>query len=67
MTASAKHGGARKGAGRKPAAKAPRNVPVGPLLLTAAEAAQLRERATARGASLQEAIRTALRCDGLID
>ena len=61
------HGGTRKGAGRKPTAKAPRNVAVGPLLLTDAEAAQLRERAASRSLSVQEAIRTALRVDGLLD
>lgn len=60
-------GGVREGAGRKPTAIAARNVKRGPVLLTATEAATLDERAASRSLSVQEAIRTALRVDGLID
>lgn len=68
----AKRGGARipgpgKRLGPRPVAMSTRSAKRGPIRLTPAEAGQLDERAAERGLSVYEAIRTALRVDGLID
>ena len=59
-------GGARKGAGRKPRGLASSGSRL-QVRVTASERATLRERSAGRGLSESEAIRTALRVDGLID
>lgn len=60
-------GGARKGAGRKPRGLAGSGSRLPQVRVTASERATLRERSAGRGLSESEAIRTALRVDGLID
>jgi len=60
-------GGARKGAGRKPVSATPRVALLPQVRVTEQERAQLATRAAARSLSESEAIRTALRLDGLID
>ncbi len=66
------HGGKRtpgpgKKIGRPTSATEARTELLPQTRLLPSEAAQLRERATARGLTVGEAIRTALRMDGLID
>lgn len=65
--AKGKRGGARKGAGRKPAGLAARDAVLPQVRVTAVEAATLATRAAERLQSQAEAIREALRADGLID
>lgn len=62
-----KRGGARPGAGRKPRADTSRKTPIGPILLTKAEAATFRERVAQSPYSAQDAMRAALRSAKLID
>ncbi len=60
-------GGARKGTGRKPVGVEPRTARLPQVKVTERERVTLATRAEERGLSESEAIRTALRVDGLID
>jgi len=61
------HGGARKGAGRKPTSTEPRTALLPQVRMTPREREQVIARASERGIDVAEAVRTALRLDRLID